>query len=341
MKGKHHIVIESARLKYEFEIKRNITIIRGDSATGKTTLIELLEDYRGGGEDSAVRISSDVPCRVFADSSDTWRQALEVIADSIIFIDEDNRFIRTKEFAEVVRFSSNYYVLITREDLPELPYSIKEIYGIRTSGKYHFPEQIYHEFYQIYEDNTAGDFHFGLKKRIITEDAKSGYQFFRSFCPDSDACISANGNGRVYYMLKSVPDQEFLTVIADGAAFGPYMENVLKYADIRGNTLLYLPESFEWIILQSGTASSNQPLNELEHPEDYIDSREYMSWEQYFTMLLIQLTKDDPLRQYQKSNLKPYYVQGTVRDRILKILPEDLQKTLKVLGQVPFSEQNQ
>lgn len=52
----------------------------------------------------------------------------------------------------------NYYVLITREDLPELPYSIKEIYGIRTSGKYHFPEQIYHEFYQIYEDNTAGDF---------------------------------------------------------------------------------------------------------------------------------------------------------------------------------------
>ena len=108
MKGKHHIVIESARLKYEFEIKRNITIIRGDSATGKTTLIELLEDYRGGGEDSAVRISSDVPCRVFADSSDTWRQALEVIADSIIFIDEDNRFIRTKEFAEVVRFSSNY-----------------------------------------------------------------------------------------------------------------------------------------------------------------------------------------------------------------------------------------
>lgn len=66
-----------------------------------------------------------------------------------------------------------------------------------------------------------------------------------------------------------------------------------------------------------------------------------MSWEQYFTMLLIQLTKDDPLRQYQKSNLKPYYVQGTVRERILKILPEDFQKTLKALRQTRFSEQNQ
>ena len=46
-------------------------------------------------------------------------------------------------------------------------------------------------------------------------------------------------------------------------------------------------------------------------------------------MLLIQLTKDDPVRQYQKSNLKPYYVQGAVRDRILKRMPEDLQKTIK------------
>ena len=61
MKGKHHIVIESARLKYEFDIKRNITIIRGDSATGKTTLIELLEDYRGGGEGIWRRASYSVP----------------------------------------------------------------------------------------------------------------------------------------------------------------------------------------------------------------------------------------------------------------------------------------
>ena len=37
MKGKHKIVVKNNRLHYEFEIKRNITIIKGDSATGKTT----------------------------------------------------------------------------------------------------------------------------------------------------------------------------------------------------------------------------------------------------------------------------------------------------------------
>ena len=35
MKGKHKVVIKNNRLHYEFEIKRTITIIKGDSATGK------------------------------------------------------------------------------------------------------------------------------------------------------------------------------------------------------------------------------------------------------------------------------------------------------------------
>ena len=42
MKGKYKVVVKNNRLHYEFEIKRNITIIRGDSATGKTTLINML-----------------------------------------------------------------------------------------------------------------------------------------------------------------------------------------------------------------------------------------------------------------------------------------------------------
>ncbi len=35
MKGKHHIIIETGNIKYEFDIKRNITVVQGDSATGK------------------------------------------------------------------------------------------------------------------------------------------------------------------------------------------------------------------------------------------------------------------------------------------------------------------
>lgn len=42
MHGSHHLIVQSAHLKYEFDIKRNITIIKGDSATGKTTLVNII-----------------------------------------------------------------------------------------------------------------------------------------------------------------------------------------------------------------------------------------------------------------------------------------------------------
>ena len=45
MKGKHKIVVSTKRLKYEFELHRNLTIIRGDSATGKTTLVDMIRDH--------------------------------------------------------------------------------------------------------------------------------------------------------------------------------------------------------------------------------------------------------------------------------------------------------
>lgn len=41
-------------------------------------------------------------------------------------------------------------------------------------------------------------------------------------------------------------------VIADGAAFGPEMDRVLQLVQTRENLTLYLPESFEWLILSSG-----------------------------------------------------------------------------------------
>ena len=42
MKGIHKVVVGTKHLKYEFELRRNLTIIRGDSATGKTTLVDMM-----------------------------------------------------------------------------------------------------------------------------------------------------------------------------------------------------------------------------------------------------------------------------------------------------------
>jgi len=61
MKGKYHVVVQNNRLHYELNIRRNITIIRGDSATGKTMLLNLLNQAATFGESSGVEVICERP----------------------------------------------------------------------------------------------------------------------------------------------------------------------------------------------------------------------------------------------------------------------------------------
>lgn len=175
MKGKHHIVVKNNKLHYEFEIKRNITIIKGDSATGKTTLINMIRQFMNMGNASGVDISCDVPCRILEGID--WKLILQNVSGNIIFIDEENAFIRSEEFAQSLRDADNYFVIITRENLYNLPYSVEEIYGLYSSGKYQNTKRIYQQMYRIYSGMEELPIH---PEKIVVEDSNSGYEFFKA-----------------------------------------------------------------------------------------------------------------------------------------------------------------
>ncbi|MBO6148118.1 MAG: translation initiation factor 2 [Lachnospiraceae bacterium] len=325
MKGKHHILIETESLRYEFDVRRNITVLQGESATGKTTLIDILAEYSKKGRGGGIRVQSDVPCFVFNGSADRWMYELGGMSGGVIFIDEDYRFIQSNEFAEYLAHSDNYYVLVTRKPLYNLPYSINEIYGIRTSGKYHFPEKIYHEFYPIYGDNYGN---ISDEKRILLliEDKEAGYDFFKDMVGDG-RCMSAEGNAGIYPRIIEIGSSEDILLIADGAAFGSYVDKVVHLRQLRGHIAIYFPESFEWMVLKSGIIKGRDILNMLESPEEYIDSKEYMSWERFFTALLIELTKDDPIKRYSKSGITDFY-RGQNAEKILGVMPEEIRRLI-------------
>ena len=154
MKGSYKISVSNAKIRYEFTIRRNITIIKGDSATGKTTLVEMIREFYENGTASGIALQCERPCRVLGGRD--WKVLLDSMQESIVFIDEDNEFLPTDAFAEMIRESGNYYVIVTREGLPNLPYSVDEIYGIREAGRYASLKQTYNELYYIYgrEDYT-------------------------------------------------------------------------------------------------------------------------------------------------------------------------------------------
>ena len=49
MTGKYDIEIHNKRVHYHLTVKRNITVIQGDSATGKTELLRMISDYENNG----------------------------------------------------------------------------------------------------------------------------------------------------------------------------------------------------------------------------------------------------------------------------------------------------
>lgn len=319
MRGSFEVIISSRRLQYKFNIRRNVTVIRGDSATGKTTLVDMIQDFNENGIDSGITIKCDCDCVVLGGRN--WQRDLKEIENSIVFFDEGRRYVLSQEFAELIRHSSNYYVIITRERLENIPYSVDEIYGIRTSGKYGGLKQSYHEFYRLYENIPYDALGIEANKSIV-EDSNSGYQFFSEAFKDK-VCISARGKSNIAACIAEC--SEPVVVIADGAAFGSEMERITELMRARKNIYLYLPESFEWLILKSGLISRKKLQDILASPYDYIDSEKYFSWEQFFTEILIDSTKGT-LYQYNKKKLAPVYLYEGNRAKILLQMKQVLER---------------
>ena len=64
MKGRHRVIVSTKRLRYDFEIRRNITIIRGDSASGKTTLVDMIREYVNNPSGRPEELFCDKKCQV-------------------------------------------------------------------------------------------------------------------------------------------------------------------------------------------------------------------------------------------------------------------------------------
>ena len=325
MRGKHRIIVSTKRLKYDFELRRNLTIIRGDSATGKTTLVDMIREFVNNPSGTPVDLVCDKACYVLEGAM--WKEQLSGMSDSMVFIDEGNEFIKTVEFAQEIQKTDNYYVIVTREALPSLPYSIEEIYGIRTSGKYGTLKQSYHELYQMYgvdsyEKQVNPDI-------VITEDSNSGYQFFSRVCEENDLdCESMNGKSNVFHYLNIHRDQKIL-VIADGAAFGSEIDRVLQLIAGRKNVALYLPESFEWLVLSSGILKDTLVDQMLENPSESIECKDYFSWERFFTAILTERTKGTYLA-YTKKRLYSVYLNSAIKGTILEQMPSSTLPFLKL-----------
>lgn len=162
----------------------------------RTNVLDMIREHFENGDASAVELSCDKECTVL--DGRTWAGQLSLMRECIVFIDEGNDFVMSDDFASAIQETDNYYVIVTREGITSLPYSVDEIYGIRDSGKYGTLKRTYNEFYHLYQTT---DYRQAVRpERVITEDSNSGFQFFHGICEKGGQiiCTSAQGKSNIF-----------------------------------------------------------------------------------------------------------------------------------------------
>ena len=97
------ITFKAAPFSYDLEFDDRITLVGGDSGTGKTVLYELLEDIRLTEEYKAIKL--------FNYKSDNFLETIKKCRDSFIVVDN----AMNDEVRKFVNFeSSNQYMLFSR-----------------------------------------------------------------------------------------------------------------------------------------------------------------------------------------------------------------------------------
>lgn len=89
MRGEYKIRVKNSRNSYSFSLKRNLTVLRGESGRGKTTLFDMIREYNRYGKESGVSISCDR--ELLAIVGDRWEEDIHSNPGKIIVIDEDSK----------------------------------------------------------------------------------------------------------------------------------------------------------------------------------------------------------------------------------------------------------
>lgn len=309
MRGQRQVVVRNNRVQFTLTIRRNITILLGDSATGKTTLIDMIAAYQLDGVDSGVTVRCESPCVVL--NAPDWQTQLAGYENSVVFIDEGARYVTSEDFARAIKGSSNYYVIANRQSLQQLPYSVEEIYGIRnnTRSRTNNIWRYYSSNRRLYGIDYLGPGY--LPDEVIVEDSNAGFQFFSALCKKLGIpCRSAEGKTKIYRAVCRSSAKDIL-LIADGAAFGSEYDRIKLYSDMNAKkrVRLFLPESFEHLLLSSGLIRDDELPSILSDPPAFIESKDYFSWERFFTALITSATSNTYL-QYAKGRLNSSYLQS-------------------------------
>lgn len=283
------IDISTKRVAYKFDVNGKYTLMRGDSAVGKTTLCDLIQIANR--PNSGVVNKSNAKLLVL--NADVEVLNTQNLHDYVIFIDEDAPILKMRGYERWLQQCDSYFVIITRTmRIRNLPISVDSVYTLHSSGKYHTLQlcDTHFENQQLSAVDT-----------IITEDTNSGFEFIKQLLMLVNAehviqCTAAEGNSNIIICMKRAVLNGFrhIVVVYDAAAMGVQVDAIKAFIARHTECNFYIIDwqSFEHYILASTVFNTRYTLNDV--------GCHYESLEQYATMRLGAL-----MPKYHKKHLPP------------------------------------
>lgn len=300
------ISIKSPNLNYELQIENKLTIITGLSATGKTTLINLINEYNS--ENNVADVESELP--IYIINSNIWENP-ELFKDkAFYFIDEDMEFLKTPKFFKNVMNSVGYFIVVGRNPEIFINYSVDSIYKLKLHNGIHKMVNRYNIKELTYKYNH--DYING----VINEDSGSGFEFYKHIIPLNH--ISSRGNKGI---LKLLVVEDSKMIILDRVGYGKWINTLINSIESNDyNTILNLQNSFEYVILKSGVLGND--LDDFELIESELKLNNINSEKIYFEML-ISISNKDKKTRYTKKYINPWYLESKILNKLITTIKED------------------
>ncbi len=262
-----------------------MTLINGLSGKGKTTLIDYLfsPQYEGVRE---VTLSDESYELVYGNP------ALKTISSGenkkIFIFDEDINLSDRKLSAVFNHVTDCYFVMITRDTIKTLSYSIEDVYIFMADGKRHWLER--------YLDRHVCEDLVESVSVFVTEDSGYGYDWFCRFLNDTTIAVkSAGGKGNVHKMCSNLIEKNknitcYLAV--DWCAYGCHINSLIELSN--GRLVINRSyKSFEYMLLNTSILEKKADLDQI--PDNVLEER-------YYEELIFHLTENTIYEVRHKRN---------------------------------------
>lgn len=300
------ISIKSPNINYELQIENKLTIITGLSASGKTTLINLINEYNS--ENNVAEVDLELPMYII--NSNIWENPELFNTKAFYFIDEDMEFLKTPTFFKNILNSKGYFIVVGRDPEIFINYSIDSIYELKLNNGVHKMVSKYNIKELAYKYN------YDNIKEVLNEDNGSGFEFYKQIIPLNH--ISSRGNKGI---LKLLEMEDSKIIILDRVGYGKWINTLINSIESNNyNVVLNLQNSFEYVILKSGVLGNDLEKFNLIESELKLNN---INLEKTYFDILIESSSKNKRTRYTKKYINPWYLDSTVINKIIDAIQGD------------------